>query len=52
MSSAYLSDFFVQNEFLNLKDIKESLLTTQVLLSSSSEVKQSFSEFICLDVLK
>jgi len=52
MSSAYLSDSFAQNELLNLKDIKESLLAVQVLLSFSSEVKQSFSKSACLDVLK
>ncbi len=52
MSSAYLSDSFAQNELLNLKDIKESLLAVQVLLSFSSKVKQSFSKSACLDVLK
>ncbi len=52
ISSAYLSGSFAQNKSLNLEDIKESLLTVQVLLSFSSEVKQSSSKSVCLDVLK
>jgi len=52
MSSAYSSDSFAQNELLNLKDMKESLLTAQASSSFSSEVEQSSSEFTHLDVLK